>query len=64
MTCTGILCFTRLEKAILSWFVSRGEDPAVVSQLRVAWLKTRDHTGAGLFVYLDYPVLHEIRDDA
>ena len=50
-----ILRFTRLEKAILSWFVSQGEDSVVVSQLQSARLKSRDHTGAGLFVYLDYP---------
>lgn len=55
MNCAGILRFTRLENAILSWFVDRNEDPAEVSHLRVARLKSRDHTGVGLFVHLDYP---------
>lgn len=45
--------FSRLEEAILAWFVDRCEDPAVVDHLRAARLKSRDHTGVGLFVHLD-----------
>lgn len=55
MNCADTLHFTRLEQEILTWFINQCEDPAVVSQLRIARLKSRDHTGAGLFVHLDYP---------
>jgi hypothetical protein len=45
--------FTRLEQALLSWFRNHC-DPLIADQLRDARIKSRNHTGVGLFVHLDY----------
>ena len=49
----GGMEFTRLEQALLSWIRDHC-DPTVAKYLGEAQLKSRDWTGAGLFVHLDY----------
>jgi hypothetical protein len=55
--------FTRLEQALLSWIRDHC-DPNIADQLHDVRFKSRDLTGVGLFVHLDYGHRGDIRSQA
>ena len=58
---------TRLETAILRWYVANFDDPDLVAQAASATVKNRRHHGSGYFVKLcvpeDVPRIADMIDD-